>query len=76
MPRGPPNLWAAMVIVAAPRSLKFSGSLPAAWAASVWSGMLCSLQILANFGDGLEDARFVVGDHGGDETRVRLLQVQ
>src|SRR4051795_3082306 len=36
-----------MAIVAAPTSLKFSASLPAAWAASVWSGIFWALHVLA-----------------------------
>ena len=76
MPSGPPNLWAAMLIVAAPRILKLSGSLPAAWAVLGVERDVAVVADFGEFGDWLDDAGFVVGEHGSDEASLRLQQSQ
>ena len=69
MPSGPWNLCGATVMASTPSSRKLTGILPTAWTASVWTRMRRSRQSVGDFGDRLNDARFVVGEHDADDAR-------
>ena len=70
MPCGAYILWPEMLSRSQPRALTSSGSLPAAWIASVWNSAPAAWALLGQFADGLEDAGLVVGEHYADQFRI------
>ena len=71
MPCGAYILWPEMLSRSQPSALTSSGSLPAAWIASVWKSAPAAWARLGQLAHGLDDAGLVVGEHHADQLRVR-----